>query len=312
MSNKLSTKILSGIFFTLLLVVIYVFFINDNVNERTFRNELVSIDTSKVDAVYLYPKATNHSEVLLAKSNNAWQVKLENGKFAEVPHSKIQNLFNQLLTIKPKRLASRDESKWSDYQVDSNGTRIKVTQNNDTVLDIILGRFSFQQPRSMSTFVRLSEDTDVYEVDGFLEMTFNQNANSFRNNSIVTGNKTNWQSLTFVYPADSSFRMEKREKTWFVENNKTDSSLTEQFLNKLSRLTHTEFEDNLTTEKLLSPTYSLKIDKHDTTSILINGYMIGDELYITSSQNENSIFKADNNLKNNIFIGVSKLLSNKK
>lgn len=32
----------------------------------------------------------------------------------------------------------------------------------------------------MNTFVRLYNDIDVYEVDGFLDMMFNQGANIFR------------------------------------------------------------------------------------------------------------------------------------
>jgi hypothetical protein len=298
MFNKLSTKVLVTVFGLLLIAVFYLFLFDGNKNERTFRNELVFVDTSKVDEIYLYPKAENYNEVYLKKINDNWKVKIGEDKFAEVPNSKIKNLFAQLLTIKPKRLASRDEAKWKDYQVDSTGTRVKIFEDGEQTLDIILGRFSFQQPRSMSTFVRLAEDTDVYEVDGFLDMTFNQSANSFRNNTIVSDNKNNWQSLTFIYPADSSFRMEKKDDKWFVDNIETDSAKTEQFLNKLSRLSH----------QLSTPTYSLKIDNSDTTSITVNGFEMNGKLLITSSQNKESIFESDNNLKQNIFISSEKVL----
>lgn len=308
MFNKLSTKALAAVFGLLLIAVLYLFLFDGNKNERTFRNELVLVDTSKVDEIYLYPKAENYNEVYLKKINDEWKVKIGEDKFAEVPNSKIKNLFAQLLTIKPKRLASRDETKWKDYQVDSTGTRVKIFEDGEQTLDIVLGRFSFQQPRSMSTFVRLAEDTDVYEVDGFLDMTFNQSVNSFRNNSIVSDNKNNWQSLTFIYPADSSFRMEKRENKWFINNIETDSTKTEQFLNKLSRLSHQNFYDNINKDQLLTPTYSLKIDNSDTSSITVNGYLVNNKLLITSSQNKESVFESDNNLKQNIFINSEKVL----
>ncbi len=308
MFNKLSTKTLIGIFSVLILLVVYLFVFDSGKNERTFRSELVNIDTAKVDEIYLYPKAENFAQVYLKKNEEKWSVKIDEEKFVSIPQSKIKNLLNQLLTIKPKRLASRNENQWNDYQVDSTGTRVEIYQDGEKTLDIILGRFAFQQPRSMSTFVRLTNDTDVYEVDGFLDMTFNQSANSFRNNNIVSSNQNNWQSLTFVYPADSSFRMEKRDDHWYINNSQTDSVSTFQFLNKLSRLTHSEFEDNIKKENLLSPTFSLKIDTKDTSSILINGFKISENLYITSSQNEESIFKGNTEIKRNIFIGSKKLL----
>ena len=116
MFNKLSTKALAAVFGLLLIAVLYLFLFDGNKNERTFRNELVLVDTSKVDEIYLYPKAENYNEVYLKKINDEWKVKIGEDKSAEVPNSKIKNLFAQLLTIKPKRLASRDELKWKDYQ----------------------------------------------------------------------------------------------------------------------------------------------------------------------------------------------------
>jgi hypothetical protein len=102
--------------------------------------------------------------------------------------------------------------------------------------------------------------------------------------------------------------MEKKDDKWFVDNIETDSAKTEQFLNKLSRLSHQNFYDSINKDQLSTPTYSLKIDNSDTTSITVNGFEMNGKLLITSSQNKESIFESDNNLKQNIFISSEKVL----
>ena len=72
----------------------------------------------------------------------------------------------QLSEIKANSVAAQDESKWKELQVDSSGTRVKVYEGNDNTLDIVLGKFAYQQPRTMLTYVRVKGDNDVYEING--------------------------------------------------------------------------------------------------------------------------------------------------
>ncbi len=108
------------------------------------------------------------------------------GGTAKVADERMSSLFAQLLAIKPKRLAARDESKWSELQVDSTGSRVKVFRG----FEINIGSGNWQifisAARTMNTFVRLYNDKDVYEVDGFLDMTFNQGANIFRDGTVIS------------------------------------------------------------------------------------------------------------------------------
>ena len=86
--------------------------------ERTFREVLVDIDSSAVTEILIYPKSQNHKEVKLFKDKDGWRVTLVSGGSAKVADQRITSLFGQLLAIKPKRLAARDESKWNELQVD--------------------------------------------------------------------------------------------------------------------------------------------------------------------------------------------------
>ena len=189
MFNKLTNNKLGIIFGALVVLLLIIWVMDSQKGERTFREELVDIDTASVTEILLYPKSYNYKEVRLFKADDQWRVELNDNLNVSVPEAKITALYNQLLDIKPKRLAARDATKFKDFQVDSSATRIKVIEDGDETLDLIIGRFSYQQqPRSMSTFVRLGNDVDIYEVDGFLEMSFNKNADSFRNGDIISSN----------------------------------------------------------------------------------------------------------------------------
>ena len=144
----------------------------------------------------------------------------------------------------------------TEFEVDSSATRVIVKEGGNTTLDIMIGKFLFQQPRSVSTYVRLNGDADVYLVDGFISMTFNQGADSYRNNIIVKGDPKNWDQLVFSYPADSSFQLSKINDKWLSNGVPLDSAKTEKYLSQLARLTNSNFVNDFNSESV-SPIYKL-------------------------------------------------------
>ena len=239
----MNNKTLVIIFGILLLIAAYMFFFQSGKHERTFREVLVDIDTSVVTEIIIQPKSKEHNEFKIFKEDNNWKVTLPSGGTANVSAKQMTNLFSQLLAIQPKRLAARDEDKWNELQVDSTGSRVQVFEGSDQTLDLMIGRFSFQQPRTMNTFVRLFNDKDVYEVDGFLDMTFNQGPNIFRDGTIINSDYNNWKQIQFVYPADSSFQLVNNGSYWLLNGIKTDSSKTINYLNRLRNLSNNSFVD---------------------------------------------------------------------
>jgi hypothetical protein len=303
-----NNKILGIIFGVLLLAGLFLFLFDGGKNERTFREVLVDIDTSKVTEILIYPKSQNHKEVKLYKEKDEWRVTLPSGGSAKVLNDRISNLFAQLIAIKPKRLAARDESKWNELQVDSTGSRVKVFEGSKQTLDLVVGRFSFQQPRTMNTFVRLYNDKDVYEVDGFLDMMFNQGANIFRDGTVIKSDPKNWQQLQFVYPADSSFQIVNSNNGWLLNGMPTDSTKTINYLTRLANLSNSNFIDDVKIKPTDSPTYSLNITTKDLQFIEIKGFKDSTSFLIHSSQNPEALFDGSS-LSSTIFPGKSSFLA---
>jgi hypothetical protein len=292
MFNKVSNKSLLIVFGVLIIIAAIYMIIESNRGERTFKSDIVNIDTAKVTAISIFPRATNHKEVRLYKEGDKnWKVKLNDNQTATVPENKIKSLLNMLVQVKPERLAAQDKSKWAEFKVDTGGTRVQVFEGKDNTLDLIVGKFAFQQPRQMNTYVRLNGENDVYETQGFLDMAFNQKPDYFRNNEIVNDNDADWKKLTFTYP-DNSFELVKNDKNWTVNGTKTDSAKTANYLRTLSHLTGSSFVDNPPESDLQKAEFTLTIESTSKGAITVTAYGDTSGAIVTSTQNEGTYFNA--------------------
>ena len=314
MFNKISSKTLAVIFVVLLVIAAIYIYYDSSREERSFKSDIVNIDTAKVTSLSIYPKAYNHKEVKIFREGNNWEVKLANNNSAPAENSKITNLIYQLSKIKANGVAAQNESRWSEFKVDTSGTRVKVFEGNDNALDIIIGKFSYQQPRTMVTYVRVKGDKNVYETNGFLEFSFNQKPDYFRNNTLVNDDFSHWNRLTFTYPADSSFQLIKDTTNhWRINKIDVDSSKTAVFLRTLSHLSGSDFIDNPNESLLNKAACTLTIESSALGAVTLSAYIDSTDYIIHSSQNPDAYFNGmKNNLKEKIFVGKNYFLIKKK
>ncbi len=311
MLKNVSNKTL-GILFAVLVVIALLIYIGDSSsNERSFRSNLVDIDTTAVTEIIIYPKKLSGEKVRLFEDDGSWKVELNSGNTAPVTKSKIEGLLKQLLEVKPERLAGRGSESWTEFEVDSGATRVEVYEGADKTLDLIIGKFTFQQPRTMKSYVRLANDTDVYQVNSFLGMSFNQDANSFRDHTIIEDSPVNWKNIAYSYPADSSYQLVNVGGNWqFSGGGKVDSASTATTLRQLSNIRGSEIVD-INKEELPLPEYKLTIIKQDNSQIDVYGYKKKDQVIINSSENPDAYFDGNKgNLFNRVFVGMKKFKEN--
>jgi len=305
MFKQKSNKTLGIVLVILGLLVLYLYVGNGGRKERTFNKNIVSIDTSAVTVMYVYPKSYKGKEIKLFKDNGSWKVQLKNGKTATVPASKMETFFRTLANIKAKRLVAKTKEKWKKYEVGENATRVKLMEGNSEVLNIVLGKFSFSQPREINSYVRLSDNPDVYVVEGFLEGTFNHDVNYFRNNKILSEDYQKIKSVKFEYPKES-FTLSRFGKNWTIGNSKADSAETVKYIRSIARLTSNAFVDSVND---FSATKIVTIELDDSTVCRITAAKIDSSWIINSSENPESYFDgAKDDLYKKIFISQKKLL----
>lgn len=302
---NISNRTLFSIFAVLLIGVAFLIF--KPRNERTFKSELVSIDTSNVTVICIYPHSKGHKEIKLYKNNNNWFVKLPNGNSEIIQQTKISEVFAQLLSIKPQKLVTKNPKMFKDLQVDTSGTLIKVYEDKELTLDIIIGRFVFQQPRTVITNVRLNNDTEVYATEGFFETIFgNIDYNFFRDKTILRYDMNGFTKLSFVYPADSSFQAKRYSDIWKVDDKELNNDKISNYLATLSNLQGIEIVDkNLINFNSMTKVV-LNIETDKSIFFTITGFYNDKDFLIGSSLNTEKYFKSEDLFKR-IFIGKKSL-----
>ncbi len=313
MSKKNSNFSLAVVFGALLVAVLVIYFTDLGKNERTFKSNIVDIDTSAVNEILIYPKVKKNKIVRLFKKNKKWFVNVSKTKTDNVPSAKIKSLFDELINIKANRVVSRSPKGWKEYEVDNKkAARIKMVENGDTTLDLLIGKFSFRQPRTMYTYLRLAGEKEVYEVEGFLSMTFNQSIESWRDKRVIFSNSDQWNKLVFDYPADSSFQLVKVDNKWEINGKPTDSLETARKLRTLADVYATDFVDDISADSLETPQYELTIQGQKDT-IVVKGFKINKRFVISSSFNPGTLFDGNKGkLKEKLFPSKKAFFKKKK
>ncbi len=318
MFKKLNTKTLIVLFVVLLLIVVVTMFVDNKTGERNFKSELFSIDSAKVTAINIEMRDKKAGTVKLSKSGDDWRVE-SNGKSFSADADAIGNLIKMVSGLKSARIAATEKSKWADFQLtDTACTKLKIMQNNETVANLAVGKFSFQQNQSnpyqkqggtILTYVRIDGDDKVYEVDGYLSMMLGRGTDNFRNRSINKANKDFYQKLVFTYPSDSSFTVIKDKNRWTVNGQPADSVEMLSYLSTLGNLTGSEFADDMAVTP--NAAYTLKIEGNMPKPIEIKA-AVADSIkkyIITSSANPEAKFSNGNgDLFKRIFVNKGKLL----
>lgn len=324
MLKKFSNKTLIIVLAVLVILLLVNKFFFSAKHEKTFKTELFGFDTSAITAISLYPKAEQGQEIRFSKeSDGKWMVAKDNKK-AEADLSAVDKIVNGLLQIKPERLAAKKKDKWRDFEVtDSLGTRIKLYAGKNEVADVYIGKFGVQQrndmPQGMNfnqqnnirgiSYVRLADEDEVYAVEGFLTMTFNQGYNSWRNRTVTKLNSDNITKVVFSYPADTGFVLENIDSTWLVSGVPVDENKVKSYLKTLSNQSNSNFADDFVAAR--QPILKISIEGNNMAPVSIECYPGNTEnnFILHSSQNPAVYFSSDaSGLYKNVFKGKSEFL----
>lgn len=303
-------KLLIIVFGVLLLVYLGNKFLGPD-NERNFKNVLVELDTASVSKLVIKARANSGDPVTILKEGENWIVTRGN-KSDNADVNSVKNMLSSLRKLEPQRLVANSEDKWAQYEVnDSLGTQVKVYQGEEVAADVVIGKFNFnQQARTAATFVRLTNEDEVYTVEGFLASTFNQEYNSFRNKTFITTTPENLTALKFDYAGDSSFVLDKVNEQWQLNGVVADSTSVAKYINGLRRMNQREFEDDFSPSE--NSVYTLTIAGNNMDAIIVKGYLKDDEIILNSSLNSGAYFKKGSlNVFEKLFVSSQSLLTTK-
>ncbi len=293
----MKNKTLLLIFLSLLVVFLATQFAFEK-KTRTFKTELIQLDTAAITSILLYPKADNQEEALLKKESNFWVVSKGNIT-TKANQGAVQSILRNLALIKTKRVASKSPEKWTDYEVEeSSGSRIKAYAGDKLLEDFIVGRFNFnQESRQGISYVRLTKGNEVYAVDGFLSMTMGQGFDAYRNKEILSLAKEEVTKIA-INTLGTTTVLQKGIADWTQDGTTVDSTAIATYLTGLQTVSGVTFVNDfeeIQSQSLLYKTLSLE-GNNIASPILIKAYRDTTRTapyIIQSSLNEGSYFASE-------------------
>ncbi len=243
-----NNKPLLWLFFGLLALTGLIFFFLDK-GERTFKPEIIQVDSTKVTSIVLHAKADSLSEVVLEKKETGWTVS-KAGKTFPAEMEAVQNLLVNLALVKTSYIAAKSKDKWAEFELEENkASRVTVLAGKKVLADFFVGKFNFNQAQQqVTTYFRLADRDDVYGVDGMAGLGFGQGFAAYRNKQVLAFGVHAVESLK--YENSPSYEVSKTANGWLLNGSEPlDSNKVRDFLLNLRQMSGDEFVQNFDPEK---------------------------------------------------------------
>jgi len=303
MAKRRNNRNLILLFVVLALAVAGMFLYDHYRGERSFRAELFSFDPGEITSVEVFPKGASDAPIRLEKQGSHWMVVLEEGA---VPADSgfLFNLFGTLDKAKPERVAGIGKSSWEEFQVtDSASTRVVLYRENKKESDFRIGKVSFsqspqQQPYGrnrnpvIKSHIRMEGDDNVYLVDGFLSVMFQDKPSAYREKTICRFPAEGPTGIDFQYPGDSSFYLRRDGNGWVTGSGAADSAAVVTWLKSVATSSGSDFAGKEASGVVFP--YRLRLEGNNMPVIEIEGARDDSaKVYlIRSTQNPSALFKA--------------------
>jgi uncharacterized protein DUF4340 len=239
MNNKVLLLVFAG-----LLAVYGLSKVFSGKGERSFNPDIITVDSTKVDAVTLHPKADSLSEVKLKKEENGWTASRA-GKSYPASEEAVQQLFANLAKVTTSHIAAKSKQKWPAFELEATqASHVEVFAASKKLADFYVGKFTVnQQARQITSYFRLAGDDAVYAVEGMAGMMLGQGMDAYRDKHALDFELHNVGELRFE--GDQSASITKSGDAWLLDGTgPLDSAKVRDFLMNLSQISGDEFAHN--------------------------------------------------------------------
>lgn len=209
--------------------------------QRTFRDRLLQVDTSAVTGFTLVPALFKGLPPLhFQRVGTGWRMRM-GADSSDVEAEAVRDVLGTVADMRTIQLAGQAESVAARYDLtDSTADRLTLRTATGTV-ELWVGTGG--QGEMATTAVRLPQDQEVYTVAGALGKAADRTYGDWLPKRLVVGDPRNWTDLTFRFPNDSSYALERNGDHWAINGVRTDSTRTWRFLLSLAKARGQEAAD---------------------------------------------------------------------
>jgi hypothetical protein len=303
--KRLNNKVLIVAFLILVTAFVLTKLFRSPARESNLDADLLTVDTSKVTELKLYPIIDQRKEIKFVKELKNWNVH-QDSVTAKAETFAVSNLLRTLAQLKPERILSRKKEKWDEYKVsDSTGIHVVALEGKSVLTDLWIGK-----ENGNLTYIRQGKEDEVYAIASDLRTLVDKDFNYWRDKSFLRLGPEQVSRINFQYPADSSFVLEKRDKAWWIGNEKADSVKTETYLGQLRFKNLSSFADYFSPRSAADVTITME----GSTGVLgkIQAWRELTDKWILNSSLQPRVYFLEEHSGIDLFAGRKRFLSSKK
>ncbi len=153
--------------------------------------------------------------------------------------SKIETGLKNIFEARRYQEVSANKDKQADYEVRDQDFQILLEgENGGKIAQAVLGKFSAS---GNASFIRLADDSSVYAVKGFLRGDWNQDADQYRDRSILRIAKENIREIQVTGPQTFKLRADDKGSLVLDPARATDKARVTTYASDLTDLAGTRF-----------------------------------------------------------------------
>ena len=276
-------------------------FISSKSSKSSFRTQLVEADSAQIAKIVFFPSHVRDKQVVLLRKNKKWYVHTNGTDYPADP-DKIHTILETLTSLRPTQVVANNRGQWAEYGVaDTNSLNILVYNNkNKTLAHLYVGKIKttpnqtqypyYGQNQNYYTYVRVKGDKNVYMVPQLLAITFINDPNAYRDQTIINVDQLDIKAVAIVENS-RTLSLKRDGSKWSVNGQPADSLQMVHYLRDICHLQGWQFAPD-SMVKDLKTLKTLTLELTSGKQIVVKG--LGDTAVnvIWSSQNPQSYFKA--------------------
>jgi hypothetical protein len=304
MSMKLKNSHLLLLLVIAVVLVFLIRFLNSRNESGNLRQSFFDIDTAEILSFSLDYLADESKSFSLTKEKNQWIIEKKGlEKFLVSPEA-MNTALTEFTKLKPSRLATENPEKWAELEVDdSSGVRMTI-QTREKEYEIIIGKMIFQNQVKVNQYVRLPDEDAVYGCECYLEGTFKNPMEKWRNKQNIPIPLGFWEEFS-IRDESNQLVLFRQENQWALKKSGKDAGAENELIRQVEAFNALPFAALPVSKNTLSYQIEISGEGRKNTMYL---YQHGNEMILSSAQNTGNYFLIDSSATASLHTEFHKLL----
>ena len=259
---------------------------------------IIAVDTTAIDRIRFEANGKMPEAYELKREGDAWRA-IKAPIEVNISPASLEGLFRVLSKLEGQRIVTRDKTRHAELEIDdAQATHVQIWAKGKQVADLKVGGFRFDQvARTASTYIRRSDEDEVYVIDGFAGIGLKARFEQFRNKKLIDVAAVDLTLLEWMSSAPPKKKIQKDNGVWyFAGMEAVDTTAFDAYLNSLVSVQGSDFSD-LTSIQGLTLTEQLTLYGNNLAEpTVVSAFMATDtttDFLIHSTANPETVFTSD-------------------